>query len=111
MRNLAFTLLMMGMVLLPGCTSKNQKALNTELASLNSCGEMIADGFRHFAATRDMRFLGKVQEATAICRGGDSAKNLMLLPWVDWSSLYDEVYPPERGANHLAPPFPVSSRT
>ena len=38
--------------------------------------------------TREVRFQGKVQEATAICRGGQQALLLRNTPWVDWSHYF-----------------------
>ena len=38
-----------------------------------ACVEMTAAGFRPIANERATRFLGKVREETAQCRGGDKA--------------------------------------
>src|SRR5207245_9374778 len=45
-------------------------------------------GFRPVAATRIERFLGKDQEATAACRGGDHPLAFRATPWVDWSNYW-----------------------
>ncbi len=47
---------------------------------------MVAQGFVPIAAVRDQRFLGKVQEATAACRGEDKAIWSLNTPWVDWAN-------------------------
>jgi hypothetical protein len=44
----------------------------------------LRPGFRPVATDRSDRFLGKVQERTARCRGGDTAVEGRELPWVDW---------------------------
>jgi hypothetical protein len=41
-------------------------------------------GFREVASHRADRFLGKVQEETARCRGGDPAVKWRASPWLDW---------------------------
>src|ERR1700722_17782959 len=64
-------------VLLAGCHSK---------PSTKACAEMVAQDFRPIAAVRDQRFLGKVQEATATCRGEDKATWSLNTPWVDWAN-------------------------
>ena len=56
--------------------------------SLGGCAAEISTGVRPFATARDQRFLGKVQEATARCRGGDAAVQRRDVPWVDWSNYY-----------------------
>lgn len=45
---------------------------------------MIGSGIRPVAVARSQRFLGKVDEATARCRGGDKAVAYLDTPWVDW---------------------------
>jgi hypothetical protein len=70
------------------CNRTSPQLLKAELASLQACDEMARDGFRPIAASRDSRFLGKVQPATAVCRGGDSAKQGRMAPWVDWANYW-----------------------
>ena len=53
-----------------------------------ACGKMIAGGLRRVAETPDARFLGKVHDATAMCRGGERADKYRATPWVDWSNYY-----------------------
>jgi hypothetical protein len=56
--------------------------------SLLDCADHLAEGPRSIASQRDHRFLGKVQENTARCRGGDSAVAARDVPWVDWSNYF-----------------------
>jgi hypothetical protein len=53
-------------------------------AELPSCLAYAFGGFRKVAADRAERFLGKVEEATARCRGGKAAARWRLTPWLDW---------------------------
>jgi hypothetical protein len=59
-----------------------------EADSLKACAQMVLDGFRKIANTRDERFEGKVEEATALCRGGQRALQFRNTPWVDWSQYW-----------------------
>lgn len=52
---------------------------------VKACAQMVLSGFRKVANERDMRFNGKVAEATALCRGGQQALQFRMTPWVDWS--------------------------
>jgi len=49
-----------------------------------SCLAYTFGGFREVATDRTDRFLGKVQENTARCRGGDAATSWRTTPWLDW---------------------------
>jgi len=53
-----------------------------------SCAEKLDQGIRPIADTRDKRFEGKVQETTALCRGGKFAVDRRSEPWVDWRNYY-----------------------
>jgi len=55
---------------------------------IGPCLRLAQGGFRPVAATRIERFLGKVQAATAACRGGDHALAFRATPWVDWSNYW-----------------------
>src|SRR5690242_5714606 len=55
---------------------------------LKACAQMVLSGFRRIADTRDQRFNGKVQDATALCRGGQRAVQFRMTPWVDWSQYW-----------------------
>ena len=49
-----------------------------------SCVAYALSGLRDVAAHRSARFLGKVSEDTARCRGGEAAVAWRKTPWVDW---------------------------
>ena len=55
---------------------------------LAACRELLKEGFRPIADDRSQRFLGKVQEATARCRGGDKAVAFRDRPWLDWANYW-----------------------
>jgi hypothetical protein len=59
-----------------------------EAAELGACAKSAAGGFLKIADTRDQRFLGKVTEPTARCRGGMQAVQFRNTPWVDWSNYW-----------------------
>ena len=52
------------------------------------CASLVDRGFLPVAEERDHRFLGKVKEDTASCRGGAKAVALRGSPWVDWQNYY-----------------------
>ena len=52
-----------------------------------ACASMAGAGLRPVAAEREERFLGKVQEDTARCRGGERAVARRDVPWLDWAEL------------------------
>ena len=56
--------------------------------SLLSCADELSEGVRPFARERDQRFLGKVQQNTARCRGGERAVARRDVPWLDWSNYF-----------------------
>ena len=91
------------------CRSDRDKAIKAEFESLRNCGQMINSGIRPIAATRDQRFQGKVEDSTAVCRGGDVAAQFRATPWVDWSNYWGtgdaKSKAPEfvKQANHLGP--------
>ena len=49
-----------------------------------SCVAYAVGGFRDVATDRSSRFLGKVSEDTARCRGGEAAVAWRKTPWLDW---------------------------
>src|SRR4029077_928790 len=51
---------------------------------LGSCLAYAVGNFRDVATDRSERFLGKVQEDTARCRGGEEAVAWQTAPWIDW---------------------------
>ncbi len=58
-----------------------------EAKELKACAQALLNGLPKIPDDRDKRFLGKVTEAEAICRG---ERNLAfrLTPWVDWSQYW-----------------------
>jgi hypothetical protein len=55
---------------------------------LGSCVTYALGGFREVHADRTGRFLGKVHEATARCRGGSEAVAWRDTPWIDWQKYW-----------------------
>lgn len=56
--------------------------------SVRSCITMAERGLLPVAEVQSERFLGKVLEDTARCRGGDHAAEFRDTPWVDWSNYW-----------------------
>ena len=56
-------------------------------SDLDDCAKLLAKP-RFVAGERDQRFLGKVAEYTARCRGGEVAVEFRGLPWVDWANYW-----------------------
>ena len=87
------------LVVVSGCSSTPKK-------DLEACADMVGDGFRPVASERANRFLGKVQENTARCRGGDKAVAHRDVPWVDWSHYWATAdaasKAPDSGTGHLS---------
>src|SRR5262245_19809911 len=67
---------------------------------LGSCFAYAFRGFRDVATDRAQRFLGKVEENTARCRGGDAAAAWQKTPWLDWQR-----YPGAAGKESLVGGF------
>jgi hypothetical protein len=76
--------------LLSSCESDPDRAarLDAEKDSLAACARLVAGGLREVADTREQRFLGKVGEAAAECRGGRRALAYRDQPWLDWSNYW-----------------------
>ena len=55
---------------------------------VEACVEMAKDGLRPIAEDRSKRFLGKVSEGAALCRGGEKAVTYRDTPWVDWANYW-----------------------
>ena len=64
-------------VVLAGCA-------NLQVQDLPACTAMVVTGIRPIADQRTDRFLGRVEEDTARCRGGERAVTFRNGPWVDW---------------------------
>src|SRR5262249_47590205 len=59
-----------------------------DAAIAKACADVVAGGFRKVANTQTERFLGKVDEARARCRGGLRAVAHQVTPWVDWANYW-----------------------
>ena len=57
-------------------------------ACLQVADELAKNGLRDIADDRSRRFLGKVEEYRARCRGGEAAVAQMDTPWVDWANYW-----------------------
>src|SRR5262249_32798674 len=75
-------------VVLPAAILAASPSLRSELSSLPGCRDLPVSGVRPIAAARKQRFLGKVKEFTARCRGGTAALVQRETPWVDWSNYW-----------------------
>src|SRR5688572_5855706 len=53
-------------------------------AQVGSCLAYALGGLREVAQERSARFLGKVHEDSARCRGGEAAVAWRNTPWIDW---------------------------
>jgi hypothetical protein len=63
-------------------------ACSEEAKELKACEQLLKEDLEAKPETRDMRFLGKVSEAAAMCRGGERAVQFRITPWVDWSQYW-----------------------
>ena len=73
-------------LVLGGCASTEDRDSDSELVA---CKRMVSGGFQPIADEPQDRFLGKVDEDTARCRGGEKAvAETTDNPWVDWASYY-----------------------
>ena len=68
---------------------------------VGSCIAYAFGGLRDVAQERSERFLGKVHEDSARCRGGESAVAWRNTPWIDWQR-YSAAAGPESRAPGLA---------
>ena len=80
MRREVGSFLLGAVLVLGGCATQHE--------SLESCVEVAERGLRPVAEDRSQRFLGKVREDTARCRGGERAVEARKLPWVDWQNYW-----------------------
>jgi hypothetical protein len=63
-------------------------AKKEEARELKACEQLLKDGLLKVPDTRDLRFLGKVSSAAAMCRGGEGAVEFRNTPWADWSQYW-----------------------
>lgn len=57
-------------------------------SDLQACLDYVKQGFLEVPDDPSQRFLGKVDEDTARCRGGEKAVKYRDTPWVDWQNYY-----------------------
>ncbi len=76
------------LVVVPAAIIAVSPNLRAEVRSLRGCRQLAVSGFRPIADNRADRFLGKVKEFTALCRGGERAVAQRGTPWVDWSNYW-----------------------
>jgi hypothetical protein len=92
MRQNIWCLLLISALLLCGLSSSAAAQSDVEgvskdgLKSISACRKLLQ--VRPIAATRDQRFLGKVAESTALCRGGEHAVHYRDVPWLDWPNYW-----------------------
>ena len=55
---------------------------------INECLSSAKRGLLEVPDDRSLRFMGKVQEDTALCRGGEKATHWQDTPWVDWTNYF-----------------------
>ena len=79
---------MLAGALLASPTQAQAQAPDKDLEILAACLQLVKSGPLKIAEDRTERFLGKVQEQTARCRGGDRAVARRGVPWVDWSNYW-----------------------
>ncbi len=96
MRYTSYVLTIAAAAYLTGCADRDDAFTKAQLESLQRCGEMVKGGFLKIADTRDRRFLAKVQEATAVCRGGAATLPFRGTPWVDWANYWGTGGPESR---------------
>ncbi|HET6368104.1 MAG TPA: hypothetical protein VFG27_12795, partial [Pseudomonadales bacterium] len=77
----AVAVLVVALILaLGGCAGKRE--------TVDACLTLALGGLRPIGEERAARFLGKVQEDTARCRGGERAVAWRGVPWLDWQSYW-----------------------
>ncbi len=86
---------LLGLALLVGavgscnaCDSERKARVKEAATSLKACEELVDGGFRPIGRVASERFLGKVEEATAMCRGGYHAVEFRPTPWNDWANYW-----------------------
>ena len=78
------TLLFLTVALLVAACTQNPQVVHERISSDKACARMVAKGLRTIAKSQTERFLGKVEEDTANCRGGEKAMARRDSVWLDW---------------------------
>ena len=90
-------------IILSGVLSSAPSA-GQEFGIIKACADSLNAGVRKIAPERTARFLGKVEESHARCRGDDAAVKFMRTPWVDWSNYWGAGDATSKSATHDAGP-------
>jgi hypothetical protein len=91
------------LVLVPVLAYALSPSVRREARSLSACLTLARSGFRPIADERPDRFLGKVQDFTARCRGGERTLAQTGTPWVDWSNYWGTGDESSRSSMRLLP--------
>lgn len=85
-RNLLFLFVALGFT--TSADAVNSQSIQEKISADKSCVKMAAKGLRPIAEQQSERFLGKVSEDTANCRGGNKALDRRGSVWVDWANYW-----------------------
>ena len=85
---LGVAVLLLGGFVVYRLATTDPHTLDEDNRSLEACADRLAAGFRRVASDRSQRFLGKVEDYTALCRGGDKAAKYRDTPWIDWANYW-----------------------
>jgi Animal haem peroxidase len=106
MRSIMATIVAAGLI---GVAATRDARAEDDLAVFLACQRAFADPIRLPAADRTGRFLGKVSDFQARCRGGEKAVAAMGNPWVDWSN-YWSIGDAASKSDRIDAGFPVVGR-
>jgi hypothetical protein len=96
-------LILTGLILLTIVIMLTAPLWRTEYArSTVSCQRMVFDDYLSVSYDRERRFLGKVREDRALCRGGDRASDYLDVPWADWANYWGTEDASSRGPDKTA---------
>ena len=87
MMNFSYLVLLIAVLGLTACDDYFQEK-KEKISSDKSCAKLVAKGLRPIAEQQSDRFLGKVSEYTANCRGGKKALAYRDTVWVDWANYW-----------------------
>jgi len=89
--NIRYLIAIPALFLCLGTASQTYADINsTDITStdITACKEMVKGGLLPLANDRSKRFMGKVETATAKCRGGEKPLKFSDTPWVDWGNYW-----------------------
>ena len=84
-RLIIFPILFSLTVFIGSCNKEDRSEYTRSTAA---CARMASEGLLEVSEQRAKRFHGKVQEDTALCRGGDNAVKYRDVPWLDWANYW-----------------------